>query len=261
MAGHYDSIGRTYTITRAADPRITQKLQDLLALGTGTRLIDIGAGTGNYSHALAQAGFHVTAVEPSKTMRDQASPHDNLLWFDAKAESLPFSDAEFDGAIMTLCLHHFADWQQGIREALRVSAGGPLVVFAFDIEHKAAFWLFDYFPEFIDIDKNWAPTMDELARFVTEDLAASFERFPFPLPKDLVDHFASADWAHPQAYLQDEFRRGISSFAKLTEQQMTRGLQELQADLDSGSWLEKYGELLEHDEYDRGYLFLRIYKE
>ncbi|MDP6413581.1 MAG: class I SAM-dependent methyltransferase [Gammaproteobacteria bacterium] len=258
MPTQYDTIGKHYTRTRAADPRITGRLLELLDLPSGSRLLDIGAGTGNYSLELARAGFSVDAVEPSLVMRDQAQPHAKLSWHNATAEGLPFGDAEFDGAVMTLSLHHQDNWRQGIREALRVSGGGPLLIFTFDIEYKANFWLFDYFPGFINIDKGWSPTMAELSSFVRNELGATFERFPFPLPPDLVDHFASADWARPEAYLQEEFRRGISSFAKLDEGEEESGVEALRSDLASDAWQCKYGDLLELQEYDRGYLFLRF---
>lgn len=258
MSNRYDSIGKTYTSTRAADPRILQHIVDLLALPTGSKLLDIGAGTGNYSFALAELGYEIDAVEPSEVMRSQAQAHRNLNWHATTAESMNFANDSFDGVVMTLCLHHLADWQFGIREALRVSGGGPLVIFAFDIEHKASFWLFEYLPQFIDIDKDMAPTMGELELFVQQSLQANMEREPFPLPKDLVDHFASADWAYPETYLDEKFRNGISSFAKISPENLERGLKELEADLSSGRWHEKYGSILQEDTYDRGYLFIRI---
>ena len=258
MPARYDTIGKTYTSTRAADPRIRDRLAALLGLEPNASLVDIGAGTGNYSCALAQLGFLVQAVEPSDVMRKQAKSHENLSWCGAGAESLPFPDGAFDGAVMTLCLHHLRSWQAGIIEALRVSGSGPLVVFAFDIEHKADFWLFDYFPQFVDIDLSWSPTIDEIDRFATQQLQTSFYKEPFPLPKDLIDHFAAADWARPQNYLDETYRDGISSFHKLSEEEIATGLQSLETDLNSGQWQDKYGHLLNKETYDRGYLFMRI---
>ena len=258
MTAEYDEIGKTYTSTRLADPRISQQLIDLLSLPTGSRIVDVGAGSGNYSLALAVHGFRVTAVEPSAVMREQAQAHRNLSWQAASAESLPFDDAQFDGAVMTLCLHHFVDWRQGLREALRVTGGGPLVIFAFDIEHKANFWLFDYFPDFIEIDRGWSATSEKIAAFVEQDLQSTFESTPFPLPKDLCDHFAAAGWARPEIYLQLRYRSGISSFSKLNKQALDQGLKQLRDDLKNGRWQQKYGSLLDKEFYDRGYVFLSI---
>lgn len=258
MTAEYDRIGKTYSSTRAADPRITHRLIDLLGLEAESSLIDIGAGSGNYSYALAQQGFKVMAVEPSQTMREQAQPHPDLQWQAACAEALPFADNSFDGAVMTLCLHHLADWKEGIREALRVSGNGPLVIFAFDIEHKSNFWLFDYFPEFIELDRDWSATIGELKAFSEDQPDCGFECFPFPLPKDLQDHFAAAGWARPEIYLQEKYRRGISSFSRLDADVIEERIGKLEADLANGDWQIKYGELLEHDYYDRGYVFLRI---
>lgn len=258
MTTEYDKIGKAYSTTRAADPRITQQLIDLLALPPKSRIVDIGAGSGNYSIALANHGFHVTAVEPSEIMRSQARPHSNLSWKTATAELLPFQDSQFDGAVMTLCLHHFDDWRQGLREALRVTGGGPLIIFTFDIEYQASFWLFDYFPEFIAIDKSWSATIEKVAAFVEKDLQLSFVSTPFPLPKDLCDHFTAAGWARPEIYLQEKYRAGISSFSKLDSQTLVHGLNQLRDDLKNGTWQQKYGDLLEMEFHDRGYVFLSI---
>ncbi|NKB34504.1 MAG: methyltransferase domain-containing protein [Pseudomonadales bacterium] len=260
MSSHYDTIGKTYTATRAADPRIVQWLVDLLGLTAPAKILDIGAGTGNYSLALAELGYIVTAVEPSEVMRAQAKTHANLSFHTTSAEAMCSPDNSFDGAIMTLCLHHLKDWRFGVAEALRLSGGGPLAIFAFDTKHLGEYWLYDYFPQFREIDATFGPTMNELEQYVVAPLDAKFERFPFPLPKDLVDHFASADWAKPEVYLEEKFRKGISSFAKLDEENLERGLIELQSDLENGGWHDKYGELLENDTYDRGYLFVRIAK-
>jgi ubiquinone/menaquinone biosynthesis C-methylase UbiE len=258
MAARYDQIGTTYTSTRAADPRIVARLVSLLSLPVDANIIDIGAGTGNYSQALAAEGFHVTAAEPSPIMRSQGKTHPRLTWTAACSEQLPFADGQFDGAVMTLCLHHFADWQKGMTEALRVSNNGPLAIFAFDIEHPSEFWLFDYFPDLGSIDKTLTPRIDELRSFVDQQPGLEFSLQSFPLPRDLIDHFAAADWAHPHRYLQKEFRNGISTFHQLDEKSLQKGLNTLQSDLDDGSWHRKYGQLLELEFCDRGYVFIRV---
>lgn len=257
----YDSIGKTYTSTRTADPRIVQGLINQLGLGAGASLIDVGAGSGNYSFALAESGFKVTAVEPSATMRAQGRPHDNLVWVNGIAEELPFSNDQFDGAMMILCLHHFTDWEQGLAEALRVTGAGPLALFTFDIEFVADFWLYDYFPEFIENDKSCSPTIGEIQDFVEGQLKATFQFTRFPLPKDLADHFAASGWARPEIYLEQKYRDGISSFSRISDETIQRGVARLELDLAGNNWVRKYGQLLAQESLDCGYVYLKIQRK
>lgn len=53
----YNSIGEDYNATRQADERIVAKLISLLDLPTDSTIANIGAGTGNYSNAIAQQGI------------------------------------------------------------------------------------------------------------------------------------------------------------------------------------------------------------
>jgi protein-L-isoaspartate O-methyltransferase len=49
----YDKIGRNYPTHRQADPRLTASILELLSLPEASEIADVGAGTGNYSLALA----------------------------------------------------------------------------------------------------------------------------------------------------------------------------------------------------------------
>jgi ubiquinone/menaquinone biosynthesis C-methylase UbiE len=254
---NYDEIGSTYTATRQADPRIGEQLVSHLGLAVGSELIDIGAGTGNYSYFLADLGFSVTAIEPSKVMRDQAKQHGRLTWVGGSGEGLPFSANNFHGAVMTLSLHHFTHWQLCIKEALRVSGGGPLVIFAFDPLHKPDFWLFDYFPTLAVLDALFTPSFKELENFA-RSLGCSFDLTGFPLPKDLCDTFAAAPWGKPGMYLEERVQNGISTFSKLSKNERDGGGSMLKSDLSNGRWLAKYGSLNGAAFHDRGYGFIRI---
>ena len=50
----YDSIGQSYSKFRLPDSRIVDSLLNLLQLEPGSIIADIGAGTGGYSHAIAE---------------------------------------------------------------------------------------------------------------------------------------------------------------------------------------------------------------
>ena len=57
MAARYDAIGRTYTATRATEPRIAARIW--AALGDARSVVNVGAGTGSYE----PPGRELTAVE------------------------------------------------------------------------------------------------------------------------------------------------------------------------------------------------------
>jgi hypothetical protein len=63
--------------------------------------------------------------------------------------------------------------------------------------------------------------------------------------------YANLRKADPRAYLNPHIRKGISTLWKM--QDAETGLARLAADLDSGSWEARYGELLKLDELDAGY--------
>jgi 16S rRNA A1518/A1519 N6-dimethyltransferase RsmA/KsgA/DIM1 with predicted DNA glycosylase/AP lyase activity len=73
----YDVIGESYNKNRTADARILKTIIDLLNLPPGKLIADIGAGTGNYTNALAGSGYRLLAIEPSQIMRKQAVPNGN----------------------------------------------------------------------------------------------------------------------------------------------------------------------------------------
>ena len=58
-------------------------------------------------------------------------------------------------------------------------------------------------------------------------------------------------------YLQAEVRAGISSFALANQDLIDEGVQLLTADLITGEWVNKYGDIRNLTEIDLGYRFLR----
>jgi 2-polyprenyl-3-methyl-5-hydroxy-6-metoxy-1,4-benzoquinol methylase len=55
----YDLIGRSYVSTRRPDPRIITKLVRLIGGSPGATICGVGAGSGNYTNALANGGYEV----------------------------------------------------------------------------------------------------------------------------------------------------------------------------------------------------------
>jgi ubiquinone/menaquinone biosynthesis C-methylase UbiE len=112
----YDKIGKNYAQTRKSDPRIVEKLLEILTSSPVFNIADIGAGTGSYALALAEFGYSVFAIEPSVTMRNQAISHPAIEWLDGSAENLPLADRSVEAVIIMLAFHHFLDYLQALRE-------------------------------------------------------------------------------------------------------------------------------------------------
>ena len=249
----YNSIGQGYNQTRQSDSRIVDRLISLLDLPVGKTIADIGAGTGNYSNAIANRGYKVIAIEPSVTMKNQGEPHPDVTWVTAAAESIPLKKDAVDGAIVMLALHHFQDIAAGIKEIDRVVARGRIVIFAFEQDKIADFWLADYFPYFIKDTRKTFPSTKAIASQINQITQKQVEIVPFLLPPDLNDNFAAAGWCKPDLYLNDAVRKGISTFSKMPIDELEAGLNNLTADLDSGVWLQKYGQIKQQHSYDAGY--------
>ena len=237
----YDKIGTGYNTTRQADSRIVDRIVELLALPLGSRVLDVGAGTGSYARALVERGYQVTALEPSLVMREQAEEDSPVLWVEGSAESLPFTDHTFDAAILILCIHHFTDIAGAFAEIRKVVRQGPVVIFTYDPAAIESPWLFQYFPVFREQIRGSFSSMERIRDcFENEDSVAVH---PFPLPHDLSDGFAGTAWRYPERYLDQDYRDGTSAFRQLDPSLLEEGLAKLTTDLQSGQWDSRYGTL------------------
>jgi len=254
----YNNIGVNYNKYRRADPRITNAIAGLLGLPAGTTVADIGAGTGNYSLALANAGYNVIAIEPSDTMMAQASPHPNVKWAYGVAENIPFADASVDGVVSVLTSHHFTSRKEAIKEMNRICPQGHIVWFTCDHRKSVDVWFKDYFPAIWNHTFNELPPIEEARQTLQEATGRQVEAVVFLLPHDLEDWFMSACWRRPEMYLDPDVRKCTSTFAKMGEDEVREGVEQLREDLDNGAWKQKYGSILDKDTIDWGLRFLLV---
>jgi SAM-dependent methyltransferase len=228
----YDTIGATYTVTRRTEPRIAAKIW--AALGDARTVLNVGAGTGSYE----PPGRDVIAVEPSAVMRAQR-PAGAAPCVAAVAESLPFKNQSFDAAMAVSTVHHWPDPTAGLREMRRVAR--RVVVLTFDTSGagwRHRFWLTrDYLPEFADLLVSW-PSLPELARAI----GARVE--PVLVPWDCADGLFEAYWRRPEAYLDDDVRRGVSVWSRVGPEAERRAVHSLRDDLASGRWAERNRDLV-----------------
>lgn len=251
----YDRIGRSYAATRAADPRIVARLAALLDLSGASVICDVGAGSGNYSNALADLGHDVIAIEPAATMRAQSHPHPHVSWREGVAEALPIDDAAAAGVICTLAAHHFSNPEQALTEMARVCPNGAVVFFTLDPRRRPITWIEQYFPPVRQIDLAAFMPARRLLELGEAALGRAGAIEPFPLPADLTDNFLFAAWQRPEAYLDPGFRANASGFATADQSVIEAGADRLERDLRTGAWDAAHGHLRDAKVYEAGFYF------
>jgi ubiquinone/menaquinone biosynthesis C-methylase UbiE len=102
----------------------------------GSKILEIGCGTGKTAEALIASGFVVTGVDFSAAAVEECRSRLNGEFLVADAVSLPFADGTFAGAVMFHVLEHLVrdDAEKAVAEAVRVLAsGGHLIVGSFAV--------------------------------------------------------------------------------------------------------------------------------
>ena len=199
----------------------------------------MGAGAGSYE----PRDRKLVAVELSEVMIRQR-PAEAGPAVRASAMDLPFADDRFDASLAILTLHHWPDFRRGLDELRRV-ARDRVVVLTFDTA-VGGFWLMDYFPDILELDRQTMPPLADVA----ERLGGARVQ-GVPVPHDCTDGFLGAYWRRPHAYLEAEVRAAMSAFPRIRG--VAEGVERLRADLASGEWERRYGALLDRTEIDLGY--------
>ncbi len=105
----------------------------------GSSVLEVGAGTGRYSVALANEGFQVTAVELVESnfsiLQQKSMSLEQLTPFQGDATDLSrFADQSFDVTLVLGPLYHLYekdDVHKAIDEAIRVTKKNGILFFAF----------------------------------------------------------------------------------------------------------------------------------
>ena len=134
VAAGYD---RTNTILSVGNDRLWRRATTrALSPRPGQRILDLAAGTGTSSVAIARTGADVVAADFSPGMiaegRRRHAGGSGVSFVEADATALPFEDEEFDAVTISFGLRNVQDADAGLREMLRVTKpGGRLVICEF----------------------------------------------------------------------------------------------------------------------------------
>jgi SAM-dependent methyltransferase len=115
----------------------------LAAAGPAPRVLDLGAGTGKLTAALAALGADVTAVEPDPAMLAElrrALPAVRAR--PGRAEAIPLPDASVDAVLVGQAMHWF-DMSLAAPEIARVLAPGGTLAGLWNVDDDREHWVAD----------------------------------------------------------------------------------------------------------------------
>ncbi|MDR0945868.1 MAG: demethylmenaquinone methyltransferase [Bifidobacteriaceae bacterium] len=199
VARMFDAVAARYDLTNnvlslGAVLAWRRAVVSALDIVPGDRILDLAAGTGTSSRALADAGADVVAADFSRGMVfEGARAGVPARFVVADAQALPFADGAFDAVTISFGLRNVHDTPAALAEMARVTRpGGRLLIAEFSHPSSAVFGaLYSLYHRF---------AFPVLARLVSSDpdaygyLTKSIEAWPDQVA--LAALIREAGWEH-----------------------------------------------------------------
>jgi SAM-dependent methyltransferase len=231
---NYGQVASGYDNSRCVEPAIARALIEGLRSLEARSVVEIGAGTGNYTGALGAGGFSLIALDHSPAMVEIGARKRSARWILAEALLLPFHARSVDAVVAVNLLHHLDVLAAALAEFRRVARAGA-VLQAVVRENLETLWYRRYFPE---IDDVLLPLHSTLGALITAMFRAGFSRVASAkiFYSGRGDLTFEAARTRPHLLFDSEFRASTSGFRRLSSACVARGLAELERDLDSGAF-------------------------
>jgi ubiquinone/menaquinone biosynthesis C-methylase UbiE len=170
---NYNSIAKVYN--RRYEENDYNGIQQCLLDFIGKQsegVLEVGCGTGHWLITLAVNGCKATGIEPNLKMLEiakQKLPEANIKH--GQAESLPWEGETFNRVFCINAIHHFKDSQKFMIEARRVlkKTGGIMVVGLDPHTGLDSWWIYDYFPQVIEIDRKRYISAQNIRKLMAEN--------------------------------------------------------------------------------------------
>jgi SAM-dependent methyltransferase len=110
--------------------RLTGPFLTFAGVSPGSRVLDVGCGTGVLTKALAEAGAIATGIDASEPYLGgarQHRPHPNITYELGDIRQMPFANGAFDASVSTLVLDVLPEVEEVVSEMRRVVRRGGVV--------------------------------------------------------------------------------------------------------------------------------------
>ncbi len=211
----FEAGAAAYEVARPGYPDdAVAVLRDVVGIVSGTRVLDLAAGTGKLTRRLVELGAAVTAVEPVAAMRGQlATVLPNIEVVDGTAEQIPSAEASVEVVSVAQAFHWF-DAPLALDEIARVLGPGGRLVLLWNERDESTPWVAEMsrmirwhertvsryqhvsWPEIVASSRHFTPLEERVIRWdqpMTRDLLADRVRsisyiaaMPIPQREKLV---------------------------------------------------------------------------
>ena len=125
----YDS--KRYALINRWDPSHLERIDRLVSMEPGDRVLEVGCGQGHLTKAFASRGIDIIGTDANPHAREVAGTD---LVRTMRAEDLEFGDGEFDFVVAVHAIEHIPPLEEALAEMVRVLKVGGRAIFIYPAE-------------------------------------------------------------------------------------------------------------------------------
>lgn len=179
-------------------PADLQAILERIELRDDARVLDVAAGSGLLSRAIATRAREVVAIDITAEMlargREAAERAgvSNITFVEGAAEALPFADGSFDLVMTRFSLHHISEPQRVVDEMARVARGRGrvLVIDMLVADDPQLAARANAIERLRDPSHAWTPTWSQLQGYVENAGATIVDAYTQERTRDLDEWIA-----------------------------------------------------------------------
>ncbi len=215
----YDAISATYDGVRSVNSEMAGALIGEAGLSPGTRVLDIGCGTGNIEAALeGLIKLDSVGVDLSHGMLAEAKAKvPSAKWIRADSANLPLQAERFNFVFMVYMLHHLADIDPTMRDAYRVLGEGRLAIVTASHDQIDNSFISRFFPSYAKIDKARFPKINAITSAMKDAGFVDIASRAINVAKVSID----------EEYILKVENKHVSTFHLMSDAEFQKGLDKM----------------------------------